>query len=125
MISAEALRQFFSVQTFLGVQTAALILLVVRVWNGSPAMFAQWLAYRRAKAEEKHADFNRLREEITRLDASAKESRQAEARCNDELLDVKKRLAVVEGYQIGRGQAAQDVAILQGGSRLGGNGDGA
>lgn len=110
MFDADALRQIFSIQSAAWTGVALFFLFVWRMWNGAPAMFAQWIAYRRAKAEEKAAHWNRLQQEIARLDESAKESRAAEARCNEELYGVKTRLATLEGYQAGYGRAAQEAA---------------
>jgi hypothetical protein len=115
MLNVDALRQFFSVQGAAWTSTCILALFVVRMWNASPAMFAQWIAYRRLRAEERTADWTRRGDEIKRLS-------DAEQRCVAELLDVKKRLATLEGYQIGRGQAAQDVTIFEGSKRLDENG---
>lgn len=78
-------------------------LLVLRMWNGAPAMFAQWIAYRRAKAEEKAADWSRLRDHCTFLI-------EAEERCRVELNEVKGRLASLEGWMAGQGQARQEAA---------------
>ena len=101
MFDAAALQQVFSASGAAWTSTAILFLLVVRMWNGAPALLDRWLAWRAAKAAEKAADWARLREEVTRL-------ADAEKTCRRELADVTKRLATLEGYNIGRGQAAQE-----------------
>lgn len=103
MVDVQAVKDLFSVESASWASFAVLCLLVARVWNGSPAMFAQWLAYKRAKAEEKAAAYNQLRDHCNFL-------MDAEERCRTELNEVKSRLAALEGYMAGQGKASQEAA---------------
>lgn len=100
-----ALRQIFSIPTAAWTGVALLALFIWRMWNGSPAMFQQWIEYRKAKAAEKAADWTRLRDEAIRLG-------EAEERCRRELVDVVRRLAELEGFMMGKGKARQDAANI-------------
>ena len=103
MADALALRQIFSIQSAAWIAVALLFLFVMRMWNGAPAMFQQWIAYKRAKAEEKAADWSRLRDHCNFL-------MSAEENCRSELNEVKGRLATLEGYMAGQGRASQEAA---------------
>lgn len=121
MLNADALKQIFSVQSAAWTITAVIMLFVWRMWNGAPAMFAQWIAYKRARAEEKSAHWNRLQSEIGRLS-------DAERRCRDdynqlhqsfidrgnshaaEIADLKTQIAEMRGYFAGYGKASQEAA---------------
>jgi hypothetical protein len=108
VVDGEALRQFFSVETLLGIQTAAVILFVIRMWSGAPAMLAQWIAYRRAKAEEKAADWERIRHERDVATEAAKVGRE-------EIDMLRDKLAEVEAGRIEwMGEAVRYKAIVQG-----------
>lgn len=112
MVDALALREIFSLESAAWIAVALLFLFVVRMWNGAPAMFEQWIAYKRAKAEEKSADWSRLRDHCSFL-------MQAEENCRSELNDVKGRLATLEGYMAGQGRASQEAAGIVAIERLG------
>lgn len=116
---ADALRSIFSLQSAAWTGIAILFLFLVRLWKGLPAVFAQWVAWRQVKALEKAADWTRLRDENKRLDDRCKRLEVSEEKCRSELADLQTRLAIVEGYQIGRGEAAQEVTIIESGKRLG------
>lgn len=103
MVDALALRQIFSLESAAWIFVAVVSLFVMRMWNGAPAMFAQWIAYKRAKAEEKAADWSRLRDHCAFLI-------EAEERCRTELGEVERRLAKLEGYAEGQGNARQEAA---------------
>lgn len=112
--------------------TGSVILLVIRVWNGIPKFMEQWLALRAAKAAEKAADWSRMRDllndqgnilkgqgnEITRLGEEVKRSREAERNCEEELADKERRIATLEGLNMGRGQARQEAAIIESAKRI-------
>lgn len=112
MVDALALKQIFSLESAAWIAVALLFLFVIRMWNGAPAMFEQWILYKRAKAEEKAADWSRLRDHCSFL-------MEAEERCRSELNEVKTRLATVEGYMAGTGRAAQEAAGIVAIERLG------
>lgn len=117
MVDAQELRAIFSVQNAAWTAVTLLLLFVWRMWNGAPAMFAQWIDYRRAKAEERSADWNRFREEIKYL-------RDAERQCrsdydelyrrshlrDEEIAELRKELGELRGYMAGQGRAAQEAA---------------
>lgn len=112
MVDAIAVRDILSVEGAAWTGTLVLALFVLRMWNGAPAMFEQWISYRRAKAEEKAADWSRLRDHCNFLI-------EAEERCRAELGDVERRLAKLEGYAEGQGNARQEAAGIVAIERLG------
>lgn len=114
MVDALAFRELFSTAGAAWATFFLIGLFVWRMWNGAPAMFQQWIAYRRAKAEEKAADWSRLRDHCTFL-------MDAEERCRVELNEVKSRLANLEGYMAGQGRASQEAAGIVALERLGRN----
>src|SRR5688572_20891768 len=63
MVNHDAIGQILSVEGAAWTATIIIGLLVARIWSASPAMFAQWIEYRRAKAAEKSADWDRIRAE--------------------------------------------------------------
>lgn len=106
------LARIFTLEGAAWASTFLIAVLVVRLWSGSPAMFAQWIEYRRAKAAERAADWTRLRDENKRLDERCRRLEVAEERCRDELGEVKTRLSTLEGYELGRGKAAQEASNI-------------
>lgn len=95
-----------------------LALLAIRIWSGIPHLMEKWLAFRIARAAEKTADWNRRGDELNRLDARCVKLEQAEQRCRDDLADAKQRIAVLEGYQIGKGQLRQELTIIDATERM-------
>lgn len=110
MADALALKQIFSLENAAFIALALFALLVLRMWNGAPAMFEQWISWRRARAEHKAAEWGRLLSENKRIDERCIRLETAEERCRAELLDVKGRLAALEGYMAGQGKASQEAA---------------
>jgi hypothetical protein len=110
MANALDFSQFFTVGTAAWTSTCLLALLVARLWNGAPAMFQQWIEWRRLVAAAKTADWDRRGEELARLDERCIRLEEAEQTCREELANAKGRIAVLEGYQIGQGMAAQQAA---------------
>ena len=82
-------------------------------------MFQQWIAYRRARAEERAADWIRLREEISRLSEAEERCRQDYRELHNQHMDVIERLRALEGYMAGQGRAAQEAAGIVAIERLG------
>jgi len=124
-----ALRHFFNVQTLLGIQTAAIILFILRMWNGSPAMFAQWIAYRRARAEEKSADWERIRYERDAASEALKIAREEIDMLRDKLAERDQRIAMLigenarlQGIQQGFGEWRNIQTVLEAAKRLSDNG---
>lgn len=73
------------------------------ILKSGPAFMARWNERLRDKAAEKASDWTRLRGEI---DRHTEEIKQLKA----ENLECHRRLAALEGYNDGRGKAAQDAA---------------
>ena len=83
-----------------------------RGWTGLPAVMAAWNERLRDKVSERATDWTRLRDEIARLDTRCKNLEEAEQRCRSELADKERRLAALEGYEIGRGKADNEAAAI-------------
>lgn len=109
-VDVAALKQIFSIQSAAWAVVALLFLFAVRMWNGAPAMLQQWIAWRQAKAAEKAADWNRLRDEISRLSEAEKRCREDYAELHRQHMDVIERLKTLEGYHMGQGRASQEAA---------------
>lgn len=107
MLSLESLRHLFSLQSAAWTSTAILFLLAVRMWNGAPAMFAQWIAYRQAKAAERSGDWSRLRAEITRLDERCDHLQKEVDECREREAEWMHRAIAAEAFQLGEGEALQ------------------
>jgi hypothetical protein len=110
MVDGLALRQIFSVENAAWTGILLLGLLVLRMWNGAPAMFEQWISYKRAKAEEKASDWRRLQEEIDRLSKSEQRCRVDFDKLHDDFLTLSKELAELRGWMAGQGTARQEAA---------------
>jgi hypothetical protein len=83
-------------------------------------MFAQWVEYKKERQREKQAAWDRLQDENKRLDARCQSLEErvtdreiAERDCQERLANAEYRLSMLDGYQIGRGEAAQRVTILE------------
>ena len=133
MFDADALRQVFSITGAAWTSTAILFLLAVRIWNGAPAMFEQWIAYRKAKAEEKAAAHSRILEELDRVYEALKLEREENVACRDKAafleMDKVKLMqenatlkGILQGYGEARNLQAMDEALKRAEQR--GNGDG-
>jgi GH24 family phage-related lysozyme (muramidase) len=107
-----AISQLFNTGTAAWAAVLILALFVARLWSGAPALFAQWIAYRAAKAAERSADWDRRSEELTRLDQRCRRLETAEERCRTELADMTQRVAALEGYNIGKGKARNDAQLI-------------
>lgn len=119
MVDASAVKDIFSIEGAAWTGLAIFSLFVVRMWNGAPAMFEQWIAWRRARAENKAAEWGRLLNENKRIDERCIRLEVAEERCREELADVKGRLSSLEGYMAGQGRASQEAAGIVAIERLG------
>lgn len=132
MVDELALRQIFSLQSATWTIAALLSLFLLRLWNGAPAMFAQWVEWRKTvaaaraaeaarNAAEKAADWTRLRDEIVRLSDAERKCREdfdalhdrfieREQAHTDEMASLRNEVAQLRGYMEGRGNAAQEAA---------------
>lgn len=141
MVDELAISQIFSLRNATWTIALLIMLFVVRMWNGAPAMFAQWVAWRRAVAEaksaeakrtadEKAADWTRLREEITRLSDAEEKCRkdfdalhdrfiQREQEHSDEIAQLRREVAELRGFMTGQGRAYQEASGVVAIERLG------
>lgn len=110
MADVSAIRQIFSVEGAAWTGTAILALVAMRVWSGLPQLLDKWLAWRTAKAEERSADWRRLREEIIRLSEAEKRCREDYAALHAKHMEVIERLTALEAYHLGQGRASQEAA---------------
>lgn len=119
MVDAIALKEIFSLESAAWIAVALIFLFVVRMWNGAPAMFEQWILYKQTKAAEKIADWNRLREEIRRLSEAEQQCRRDFQQIHNDCLSLRNELADLRGYLAGQGRAAQEAAGIVAIERLG------
>lgn len=132
MVDEFALKQIFSLQSAAWTATALFGLFVIRLWNGAPAMFAQWVEWRRTVAEartaeagriaaEKAADWSRLRDEIVRLSDAERKCRadfddlhdkfiERGQKHGEEIAGLRAEIAELRGFLTGQGRAAQEAA---------------
>lgn len=129
MVNSGALADIFSVEGGIWGIFLVLFLLTVRVWNSVPAIMGQWVEWRKVKAAEKAADWSRLREMLEQERREAAEFRVAQLaenqKCREELkekdrelAEVHQRLARLEGFATGMGDARQEAAVLSGTRRM-------
>lgn len=95
-----------------------LVVLVTAI-RMTPVWLERWLAFLQARQAAKEQDWNRLRDEVNRLDTrikdleSQKVDQEAEnERCRRDLAAAVKRIAELEGYMLGQGQARQEAANI-------------
>lgn len=119
MVDALALKQIFSLESAAWIVVALIFLLVVRMWNGAPALLEQWILYKQTKAAEKLSDWNRLRDEIKRLSDSEQQCRRDFQQLHRDYLDLRNELADLRGYLAGQGRASQEAAGIVAIERLG------
>lgn len=117
-LDAAAIRQLFSVEGAAWASFVVVALLTLRMWNGAPAMFGKWIEWRVAKAAEKAADWTRLRGEIDRYGTRIEYLEQREEECQRKLAEAEGRIAKLEGYEQGRGEARQETAVLRSAERI-------
>jgi hypothetical protein len=132
MVDELALRQIFSLESATWTIALLLMLFLVRMWNGAPAMFAQWVAWRRSVAEariaeagrlaaEKASDWSRLRDEIARLSDAERKCREDfdvlhdrfianEVAHSKEIGLLRSEIAELRGFMTGQGSARQEAA---------------
>lgn len=118
MLDVIALRQIFSVENAAWTVAIIIGLLVLRMWNGAPAMFAQWIAYKQARAAEKSADWMRLREEIGRLDGRCDHLQSEVDACHARELEWMHRAIKAESASEGLGDARQRAQEIISAERL-------
>lgn len=129
MADSDLLARVFSLTSGVWTIAGLLFLFLLRVWTSVPAIMEKWIEWRKVKAAEKASDWTRLRDEIVRLsnmlhgernEASdfRREQLAENERCREELASALTRIAVLEGYEQGRGEARQEVAVLSSAARL-------
>lgn len=118
MADVVALRQLFSVETGVWAIALVLALLVLRIWNSVPALVGRWIEWKQAKAAEKAADWTRIRDENARYGTRIERLEQREEECQQKLTAAERRIAALEGYEQGRGEARQEAAVLRSAERI-------
>jgi hypothetical protein len=88
------------------------------VLRAGPAFMGRWNERLRDLSRAKAGDWARLRQEIKRLDARCALIEGREEKCQQELAGALGRIAALEGYNDGRGKAAQDAAGIVAVERL-------
>jgi hypothetical protein len=113
-----ALSQLFS--TASAAWTAVLIfaLFVARMWSGAPAMLDKWLAFKTAKEAAKAADWNRLREEVSRLHERCDYLQHEVDECRRREGEWMSRAIAAEAAHAGMGASRQEVAIIESAKRI-------
>lgn len=112
-----------AIDQILSYRLAAFLVVVInglvafRLWVILPALFQHWLAKRRAVAEEKAADWGRLRDEVKRLSERLKEEedecvdlRRALRECESSGAEWMRRAIKSEAFQQGRAEVRQAAA---------------
>lgn len=110
MVDAAVLREILSLESAAWAAVAMLFLLVVRMWNGAPAIMETWILYKQSREAAKAGDWHRLREEIRRLSESEERCRRDYQQLHRQHMEVIERLSALEGYMAGQGKASQEAA---------------
>ncbi len=84
---------------------AGLVIYFVRTTKDWPGIMARWNERRRDRATIENEQYERLAARLSVVEA-------AEEKCRHELADKERRLAKLEGYADGRGEARQDAAVI-------------
>jgi len=102
-----ALSQMFSTTSAAWVAVFILALFVARLWSGAPAVLDKWLAWRAAKAAERSAYWDRLLQEIGRLDDRCDHLQKEVDACREREGEWMARATAADAYQLGEGEALQ------------------
>jgi hypothetical protein len=93
-----------------------LLIVGVMAWRvsvqGLPAIMLAFVERRRVTAAEKAADWDRLRDEVKRQGDEIREVRANEQDCQRKLNDALRRLATIEGFQVGRGEGHNEAQVI-------------
>lgn len=80
--------------------------------RSGPAFLGRWNERLRDLSRAKAGDWARLRGEIARLDERCRQIETREEACQHLLTDAVRRIAELEGYNIGQGKARQDAQVI-------------
>ncbi len=83
-----------------------------------PVWKQKWTEARTADDAIVGNQWKRFQEEITRLDGRCARLEESEERCQAALSDATRRIAELEGYEIGKGRAAQEAQGIVSAERL-------
>lgn len=128
-VDAVALREVFSLTSGIWTMVAILALGVWRMWNGLPAVMAQWIAWRQQKQAEqlaklqatedaKSADWSRLRDEVARLAGRIEYLEGKVAECEHDRMHWMERAIHAESVLLGVGEVRQAAATAMAEVRL-------
>lgn len=112
--------RLYSSTTFLAAIFAANVVALFKAW---PLIMARINERHRDKEAGKSGDWSRLRAEISRLDERCDHLQREVDECREREGEWMKRAIAAEAYQIGRGDAAQTVTIIESRKRISENGD--
>lgn len=67
---------------------------------------------RRDAAAERAGDFTRIRDEVDRLDKRVRRLEAENEECHSNLADATRRIAELEGYNLGKGEAREHAQLI-------------
>lgn len=80
----------------------------IRSWKGAPPLILAFVEWRKTTLAAREADWRRLRDEVQRQGDELREIRINEKDCQHKLINALGRIATLEGYNDGRGEAHQE-----------------
>lgn len=129
MVDAGAVSDIFSLTSAAWSGVLVLGIIAWRLWNGLPAVMAQWVAWRQAKLaaqlarekainEAKDTDWTRLRDEVGRLSGRVETLEREVAACHDREFEWMSRALRAEAINQGQGEVRQAAAAASAEVRL-------
>jgi hypothetical protein len=119
MVDLNALNAILSTRNGVWTLVVLVFILLWRGWQYVPAIITAWSARRKALADEKDADWTRIRgeaklyaDEAHRYSDRLAAVERREDECREQLRDALHRLAQVEGFMMGQGKARQEAANI-------------
>lgn len=113
MVDAQILTQILSIRNGVWVAAALVALGVIRLWHALPAIMERLNERRRDRAAIEGDQYERMDARLQRLE-------QSEEECQHKLVDALRRIAELEGYNIGQGMARQEAAVIVATERIAG-----
>lgn len=95
-----------------------LLVYLARTFKDYPNVMAQWNARQRDKGDEKARDWQRLRDEVTRLDGRVQSLEAEVDDCRKERAMWMARAIAAESAHLGEGEALQKAARIVAAERL-------
>lgn len=108
MIDNRALVELFSLEAGVWSIAGIMFVSVWRMWNSLPHVMGRYIEWKKAKAEEKGADWKRLRGEVNELWDECRSLREGLHACEAREVDWMHRAIAAEAKLLGRGEAMQD-----------------